>query len=332
MEMERKESRLKGMPAVFIGAVFCCALWGGAFPGVKTGYKLMGVGPADTGIQIIFAGIRFILAGFMAVIIGSLARGHFLKPLKKSSKKIFVLSLLQTFLQYFFFYIGLAHTSGVNGSILVSTNVFVSLLVAALIFKQEKMTLWKTIGCIIGFTGVVILNLDGGKFDSGFTFIGEGFMILSTVATSFSAVLIKKYSRDEDPFTLSSYQFIEGGLLLLITGLILESFIGKSNNNILNKLKVSGEIWHMVFILLILAFISAVAYSLWGELLKYNPVSKVTVFGFTIPVFGVLFSVIFLEEKKQHTVEALVISLFLIAVGTLMVQRPEEGWKKALKR
>lgn len=332
MENEMKKSRLQGMPAVLIGAVICCALWGGAFPGIKTGYRIMGIGPEDTGVQIIFAGIRFMLAGLMAVIIGSVTRGYFLKPKKDSFKKIFILCLLQTFLQYFFFYIGLAHTSGVNGSILVSTNVFVSLLVAALIFKQEKMTVWKTVGCIIGFAGVVILNLDGGKFDNGFTLLGEGCMILSTVATSFSAVLIKKYSEKEDPFTLSSYQFMEGGFLLFLTGLITEKIIGKEKVPVIETLKLNGEMVHMVLILLLLAGISAIAYSLWGELLKYNSVSKVTVFGFTIPVFGVLFSVIFLGEKNQHSVTALVLSLSLIAIGTLMVQRPEQGWRKALKR
>lgn len=332
MEKMGRESRLKGMPAVFTGAIICCALWGGAFPGIKTGYRIMGIGPGDTGLQIIFAGVRFVLAGILAVIIGSILRGHFLKPLSGSGKKIFILSLLQTFLQYLFFYIGLAHTSGVNGSILVSTNVFVSLLVAALIFKQERMTVWKALGCIIGFMGVVVLNLDGGRLDNGFTFLGEGCMILSTVATSFSAVLIKKYSKYEDPFTLSSYQFMEGGLILFVTGIIIEKITGSGNTKVIDTLKANGETGEMVLILLILAGISAIAYSLWGELLKYNPVSKVTVFGFTIPVFGVLFSLVFLGEKNQHTAGALFLSLLLIAVGTLMVQRPEEGWRKALKR
>jgi drug/metabolite transporter (DMT)-like permease len=40
--------------------------------------------------------------------------------------------------------------------------------------------------------------------------------------------------------------------------------------------------------LLYLALVSAVAYSLWGILLKYNPISRVAVFGFMTPVFGVI--------------------------------------------
>lgn len=51
-----------------------------------------------------------------------------------------------------------------------------------------------------------------------------------------------------------------------------------------------------VLMLLYMAVISAVAYSLWGILLKYNPVSKVAVFGFMNPVFGVILSAILLHE------------------------------------
>ena len=50
--------------------------------------------------------------------------------------------------------------------------------------------------------------------------------------------------------------------------------------------------------LVYLALVSAAAYSLWGILLKYNPVSKVAVFGFMNPVFGVILSALLLNEKE----------------------------------
>jgi drug/metabolite transporter (DMT)-like permease len=45
-----------------------------------------------------------------------------------------------------------------------------------------------------------------------------------------------------------------------------------------------------------LGFVSAAAYSLYGLLLKYHPVSKVAIFGFTNPIFGVILSALFLHE------------------------------------
>ncbi len=53
---------------------------------------------------------------------------------------------LQTIAQYVFFYIGLAHTTGVKASIVEGVNVFVAIIVASLIFRQEKLTVKKIVG------------------------------------------------------------------------------------------------------------------------------------------------------------------------------------------
>ena len=68
-----------------------------------------------------------------------------------------------------------------------------------------------------------------------------------------------------------------------------------------------------------LALVSAVAYSLWGILLKYNPVSRVTVFGFMNPVFGVLLSALLLGETDQASGILGLLSLLLVSVGIYVV-------------
>ena len=72
-------------------------------------------------------------------------------------------------------------------------------------------------------------------------------------------------------------------------------------------------------LLVYLAMVSAVAYSLWGILLKYNPVSRVTVFGFMNPVFGVLLSALLLGEKDQASGILGLLSLLLVSVGIYVV-------------
>lgn len=79
-----------------------------------------------------------------------------------------------------------------------------------------------------------------------------------------------------------------------------------------------------VSLLVYMAVISAVAYSLWGILLKYNPVGKVAVYGFMNPVFGVILSAVLLGEKNQaFTIQGLV-SLLLVCGGIYMVNREQE--------
>ena len=66
---------------------------------------------------------------------------------------------------------------------------------------------------------------------------------------------------------------------------------------------------------------SAVAYSVWSLLMKYNPVSRVSVFGFTNPVFGVLLSALLLGERSQAFGAQGLIALALVCAGILVVNR-----------
>ena len=70
-----------------------------------------------------------------------------------------------------------------------------------------------------------------------------------------------------------------------------------------------------------MALISAVAYSVWGILLKYNPVSRVTIFNFLTPLFGVLLSAIFLGEVDQALQLNKLLALILVCVGIYVVNR-----------
>ena len=71
--------------------------------------------------------------------------------------------------------------------------------------------------------------------------------------------------------------------------------------------------------LLYLGFISAAAFSLWSLLLKYNPVSSVSVFGFMNPVFGVILSAILLSEKAPAGPLRTIAALLLVAAGIVIV-------------
>ncbi len=296
---------------VWLGALICCALWGSAFPCIKLGYAMMRIDSADTAAQILYAGCRFTLAGILTILIGSILQRKLLLPTLSALPKIAWLSLLQTVLQYLFFYIGLAHTSGVKASIIEGMNVFVAVLVAGYLFRQERVTSRKMLGCLVGFLGVVLVNLTGGKLDAGFALNGEGFIFLSTVAYAFSSVYLKKYSKKHNPVLLSGYQFLIGGLIMALAGFLMGGRLTEFSPKALGML-------------LYLALVSAVAYSLWGILLKHNPISRVAVFGFMNPVFGVLLSSLLLQESHALGLSSLA-ALLLVCLGIYIVNRPEKA-------
>lgn len=302
--MDKQKTIFQNPIVVIISAVFCCLLWGSAFPSIKVGYQLFVIGANDTAAQILFAGMRFTIAGVMVILFGSMIQKQFLKPSKAALPKVFILSLLQTSLQYLFFYIGLAHTTGVKGSIITASNVFLAILVSTLIFKLETLDSKKILGCLVGFAGVVLINMTGSDHMS-FNLLGDGFVFFSALTYAFSAVLIKIFGKTEDPVMLSGYQFLAGGVLMIAVGLIAGGKI--------EVVTTTGMI-----LLLYMGFISAGAYTLWGILLKYNPVSKVTVYGFSNPVFGVILSALILKEGTAFNWQSIV-ALLLVCLGILIV-------------
>lgn len=289
-------------------ATICCLLWGSAFPAIKLGYRWFNISAEATGTQILFAGCRFTLAGILTVVIGSGLAGKILLPKRESLIKISILSVFQTSLHYFCFYVGLAHTTGVKSSILNGISVFVAILFAALVFKQEKLTVAKIIGSMLGFSGIVLVNLTGAGLDFSFQMQGEGMIILSTVCYGISSVLIRVYGKDENPVVLSGYQFALGGFVMIIIGYLTD---GRLN------------IWtgKGIVIVIYLAFVSAIAYTVWSLLLRYNDVSKVAVFGCLNPVFGAILSVLILKESGQSFGIKEVIALILISGGIFIVQK-----------
>lgn len=309
--MKDKSVFWKNTIVVLIGALICCFLWGSAFPFIKIGYRLLNIDSADTASQILFGGVRFTIAGVMAVIIGSVIQRKVLVPRRDEIGRVAFISLFQTIGQYILFYIGMAHTSGVRGAIIEGSNVFVAIIVASLIFKQEKLTAKKIIGSIIGFVGVVVINVAGKSLGAGSVLRGDLMVFLSTFCYAVSSVLLKRYSDRSNTVMISGYQFILGGMVMSAAGLVMGGCMHITSTQ-------SG------LVLGYLAFISAVAYSLWGILLKYNSVSRVSVIGFMNPVFGVILSAYLLDEGSGLGMECLV-ALILICIGIVVVNREERS-------
>lgn len=305
--------KLTNIWVVFLLAMLCCFLWGSATPAIKSGYEIFGISTGDTASIIVFAGTRFFLAGVLVILFQSVIEKKFIVPEKGSVPYIFYLCLAQTVVQYFCYYVGVAHTSGVTGTILSGTGGFFSILLACLVFRQEKLTSRKLIGVIIGFSGVIIMNISlsqGASFH--FTLPGEGLVLISQISYALSGILIKNFSRKFSVTMLSGYQFILGGIVMIVTGLLAGG-------------RVDMAVGPSAYLLLIyMALISAVAYSVWGTLLKYNPVSRVTIFNFMIPLFGVLLSAIFLDEVDQALQINKLIALILVSFGIYTVNRPQK--------
>ena len=291
-------------------AVFCCALWGSATPVIKIGYRLFAIRGGALGDLFLFAGVRFALSGVLTILIGSLGQRRFLRPKRDCWGMVALLCLFQTIMQYVCYYVGLQHITAVKGSILNTLGVFLCLVVSALVFRQERFTPRKVAGCLVGFGGVVLVNLTPGAFSGAVTFLGEGMIFLNALAYAISSCLIKVFSRREDPVTLSGYQFLMGGLILAALGLCLGGELSPQSPAAFAALGY-------------LAFLSAAAYSVWGLLLRWNPVSSVAVFGFLNPIIGVILSALLLREQQSASWGQCAAALAMVSIGIITINRPE---------
>ena len=268
---------------VAIFALTAAVVWGWAYPLIKLGFKEFAITPEMTGSKMLFAGVRFCLSG---LIILAMAKGRgFSFRLRQGSDCGFLLlyALFNTTFHYAFFYFGLSHSEGSRAAILNTLSVFTVVILACLFFKSDKLTLRKILGCLIGFLGILALNLGGEQGGTGFTWLGDGMIILNALSSAVASLMTRGLSQRVNVFVGTGYSLALGGFLLIVPGLLL--------GGTLPLITPLGLLY-----LLLLIGISTTGFSLYNKLLSCNPVGKVAIYNSLIPVIGALTSCLCLGE------------------------------------
>ncbi|MGZ9585311.1 DMT family transporter [Paenibacillus marinisediminis] len=306
-----------------VSAVLSTLLWGSATPAVKIGYAELNIASNQTFEQWVFAGYRFTLAGIILVLFGWLMNklshqsdSSILASARLKWFRVTRLSLLQTFLQYICFYIGLSLSTGIQGAIITGSTSFFQMLVVRFMDKNERFTSNKTMGLILGFSGVAVVTIAQAGMNMELN-IGDFFLILSAFFGGFGNVLSRHESRDLPVIWLTGRQMLLGGIGLTIVGSLRAGLFPFQWD--------SGTLLLLVY----LSFLSAAAFTLWNLVMKYNSVGKVSMYLFLIPVFGVILSALLLDEQiNQWTI----LSLVLVVAGIITVNRPSRKASSAINQ
>lgn len=291
---------------VFLLATISCLLWGSAYPAIKNGYALFAIATDDVASKMVFAGYRFVAAGLLLLVMAVATRRQIFDLSWRKLRQITLLGLTQTSLQYTFFYLGLAYTTGVKGSIMNATGTFFSVLLAHFIYHNDRLSWNKLIGCAVGFVGVMVVNFNDSLLDFHFTLLGEGSVVMAAFILSAASIYGKKVSQDMDSIILTGYQLAIGGVALTLGGYLFGG-------------SLSGFSWKATALLAYLVLLSSVSFALWTILLKYNRVGLVTIFNFLIPIFGAILSAIFLGESILEWKN--VLALALVCSGIFLVTK-----------
>lgn len=296
-------SALSDRRVVVAIATLCCFLWGSAVPVLKIGYGLLGIVPSDTPSLLLFAGIRFTIAGLLLLAYAAVT-GKSLVQRPRALGELALLGLVSTAGQYLFYYVGLAHSTGVKVSITTSVSTFFSVLLAHFIYVGDKLTTRRILGCLCGFAGVIAVNLGSAGFDLDLSLFGEGFILIAALLFSIAGIYGKRLSQGMDVMVMTGWQLALGGMMLTTAGLATGGHLG-------------GFGWQAALLLAYLAALSAAAFGLWALLLKHNPVGQVAIFNTLIPLFGVSLSGLLLGETILEWKN--LAALALVCLGIWMV-------------
>ena len=289
-------------------ASLCQALWGVVFPVIKKSYELFSI--SGVGSTLLFASIRFMIAGVILLLLDTFMEKRFPVLDKKGYASVFMLGTIQTGLAYAFQYIAMISASSINCSILNGTGVIFSTIIAPFISKDDKMNARKALGGVLGFIGVLVCFLWGGKLE-GFSLKGEGLMLLSILTFVTGTNLSRIVTTGIKSVVVSGYNLLVGGAELFILSLFLGGRIG------------NGGLYG-IMCLVFLSLTSCVCLYLWTALSSANSVSKVAVFQCINPITGAIAASLLLGENVFQP--KYIVSVLLVVISIIIITK---GRKKA---
>jgi len=310
MEMEKpawqeKERRFYSNPRnFFVLSLLLYFGWAFAIPFTKLGYAAFQIGETDIPEILVWGGMRLFFGGLAVLVIGAV-RGHKVLPTtKKDWFNVFKLSLIMSVIQYTCLNMGTVLSPGVVASILVSTGSFIGVLLSSLVFKEDKLTARKMIGCVLGLIAVIILNIQNLHTVITISITGSLFIIGAQLAGNLGAIYLKIVSQGKSAVYIGSAQTCIGGAMLIILGTICGGRLSAPDPS-RTIVPIAGIICVTAFGLLVSS-----------QLYKYNDISKVVIFSLLQPIFGTVISGVLLGEPLASI--PLLLSLALNSTGVAL--------------
>jgi drug/metabolite transporter (DMT)-like permease len=249
-------------------------IWTSAFPAAKIG--LIDSPP------LLFLTLRFLVAGTLM-----LAWAHWRGTLRRLTLQelgvLSALGLLNHALYLGLSWTGMGSLSSGLSTILISANPIVVAVLSSFLLR-EPLTRQKVLGLALGFLGVafIVRNRIGSSTDTL-----EGFLLVlaALLTLAFGTVLYKKWPVRTDIVTVTGFQIILSGLMLLPVAVFMEDW-----SAIAWTPSFAGAFAWLVLV------VSITGYQLWFNLLERGSASAASVWFFLTPPLGLLAGAWLLDE------------------------------------
>ncbi len=251
-----------------------------------------------------FTAIRFFIGAIVLLIVVIIFKQGI--PKKAQWLSLAIIGLFQTAIVFCLVMYSLQFIEAGKSSVLLFSMPIWSAILAVK-FLGEKISPLKLLGLIIGLVGLLtIIGWDIWTNQSQEIIIGEILITLAAISWSISNVYYRLKLQSIPPTQMTAFQMLFGTIAIIFVAVIKEWG---------EPIIINGE--SIFYILFTGVLASAVAYTLWFIVLTKIDVATATISTMLVPVFGLTFSSLIIDEKMNPSV---IIGSLLIISGIIIAQ------------
>ena len=278
---------------------FLALIWSSAFFNIKIATESFG--------PVTIAFLRVFLASIPLIILCNIKNIE-IEVFSKDWYWFALIGFVNLVIPFFFISYGIKAVQSNLAAILMSSTPLTSTILGHYFTKNEKFNLIKTIGVLIGFSGIVYLFSDNILINEN-NFYSALLILLGATGYVVGGVLTLKISNKRNENVTTSI-CIWASIILLPLTLIFEQ-PWSSNPNTLSVISV-------VYLGLVS---TGLAWLLRFSILKKNGLIFQSQVSFLIPIFGIILGYIFLKELITPKI---IVSVILVLIGIYLAKKSND--------
>ena len=192
-------------------------------------------------------------------------------------------------------------------------TALIPLITAALAhftLRDERLSVAKTVGLLVGLSGVAVLLLSGdtGLAEGGRPVVAGLFGLGAVLAISAGSIYAKHYSGQYETLDVTGIHFASGTAIIAIITIVAEG----------GPPAVTARAWWLLAYLALASTFLPIALYYW--LLRKVTATYAALAGYVVPVIAITAGVVLLDEQLQS---GIIFGGVLILIGVLITDRAE---------
>jgi drug/metabolite transporter (DMT)-like permease len=247
---------------------------------------------------------RIFTAGLVVILILFFI-GQLRKLTRKEVMYIGTAALFSVVAHHLFLAVGLTKTTASNAGLILGLVPLVT-SVLAIVFLGNRFTVFRFIGILLGFTGVVFVVLNG-KSGIHHVSIGDFYIFLSVLSQAISFIMIKKATETLDARVMTGWMLLFGSVLLFIISLWMEP------DGLSSMTNWTPSLWVIFLASAVLA--TALGHMFYNKAIQQIGAAESAIFINLNPLFSLLGAYLFLGESISHSQ---IMGFILIVIGVIL--------------